>query len=420
MIGLFSFRAKGFAMSFGNPMFLGVMLLVTLSGTLSLPALSQTKAADAVTYSRIRDAAQAIASGNISLAEAELHSVLEVHPDDYRALNLLGVVRAQQQRNQEAENLFKKAIAQKPDFASGHVDLALLYAQTNRSDQAIPELKKALELDAGRSDARTALLNIYRTQAREAAQGGNLEKALSLLIQARKAGPQDPGTLYDFGMVALRMSLYPDATHAFQELLQIRKDDPEAIYALGRTQMMMAKFQDAQVQFQKYVNLRPDDASGHYALGLVFAALQQEEGARKEFEDSIGLQPEQTESYFQLGVLDLEAGNLDAAAGQLNRVLTKDPLHASALAAMGQVEFERKNYSAASDLLTKAVGIDPAIRQAHYYLGLTYARLGQNQESQKELAVSSKIEHEEVERHRIVFELWDPGKNQAQVAEAPK
>src|SRR3974390_1598034 len=67
--------------------------------------------------SLLRSAAEALAAGDIQTAEQDLNSLLETSPNDGRALDLLGMLRAQQQRNAEAETLFQQSMRVKPDFA---------------------------------------------------------------------------------------------------------------------------------------------------------------------------------------------------------------------------------------------------------------------------------------------------------------
>src|SRR5258708_505525 len=329
-----------------------------------------------VNASLLKDAAQNIASGNLERAENELQSILRIAPNDYRVLNFLGIIRAQQRRDKEAEQLFRQVIGQKPDFASGHVNLGLLYVQMNRPDVAIPELEEAMHLDPTRTDAASALVAVWREQARAAVSAGDPEKALSLLIPARKLTPTDPDVQFDFGMVALRMSLLPDAIDAFQQTLKLRGNDPPALYGLGRAYMGLSKFDDARKQFARYVELRPEDAAGHYALGMTLSALQRSREARSEYGKAIAITPVQTESYFRLGLLDLDSKDLDSAAKNFHQVLDRDPKHAGALAALGRVELEKKQFGEALDLLQRAISSDDSLREAHYYLGLTSARMG--------------------------------------------
>jgi len=380
-------------------------VLLILGTTAYLQGQAATRGGD---LSLLKDAAQAIAAGKLERAENELQSVLQTSPEEFRALNLLGIVRAQQRREAEAERLFRRAIEIKPDFTSAHTSLGMLYVQMLKPDQAIPELKEALRLDPGRTDAADALSGVWREQAHAAVQSGDSEKALSLLIDARKINPNNADVLFDFGMVALRMSLFPDAVQAFQETLNLRKDDGRALYGLGRAQMGLDKYQEAHDAFVRYVQLHPQDASGHYALGMTLQALQRSNEARSEYEKSIQLKPDQTECYFELGLLDIDAGDLKSASDRFRLVLKQDPHHGGALTGAGRVAFQQKAYSNAAELLQSAVAADTAMREAHYYLGLTFSRLGRKEDSEKELQIASQLEREDVEKHRTVFKIIDP------------
>ncbi len=376
----------------------------------SLPTHAQVPASD--TASLLQDAGRAMAAGDLASAEEKLQWILHRSPDNYRALDLLGIVRAQQQRNSEAENIFQRVIKTKPDYASAHIDLGLLYIQMGEAEKAIAQLEEGLRLAPDRADATAALAGVLRDQARSAS-GEDREKALSFLLRARKLAPNDPDVTFDLGMIELRMSLFPDAVDAFQQTLKVHSDNAPATYGLGRALMELAKFQDAHDQFVRYVALRPDDASGHYALGRSSAALQLTPEASSEFQKSIALQPVQTESYFRLGLLDLDAKDYRAAEDNLRHVLGRDPKHAGALAALGRVKLETKKYDEAADLLQRAIASDNSLREAHYYLGLTYARVGRKEDSDQQLQIATQLEKQATEKQRTVFKIIDPGTNSA-------
>jgi tetratricopeptide (TPR) repeat protein len=110
--------------------------------------------------------------------------------------------------------------------------------------------------------------------------------------------------------------------------------------------------------------------------------------------------------------MDLDAGDLKNAQERFERVLKRNPAHAGSLAALGRIKFEQKDFVSAIDLLRKAVAADSTRREAHYYLGLAYARTGQKEPAEKELLISSQVEHEEVESHRTVSKIMDPDQPQ--------
>ena len=63
--------------------------------------------------SLLQDAAQAITAGKLNRAESDLQSVLRAAPEDYRALDLLGVVRVLQRRETEAAEQFSATPSEK-------------------------------------------------------------------------------------------------------------------------------------------------------------------------------------------------------------------------------------------------------------------------------------------------------------------
>jgi tetratricopeptide (TPR) repeat protein len=364
--------------------------------------VASAPAEDTITTS-LRSAAVSLSAGHLEAAEGELQKVLHASPKEYRALDLLGVVRVLQHHTNDAETLFQQSIESKPDFASAHAHLGLLYLEGGREGDAVPELREAIRLDPSRSDASGALIRVFREQARSASTVGNQQAALGFLIEARRIAPKNADVQFEFAMAALQMSLLQDAADAFAQTLLLRKDDPLAIYGLGRAYGGLGKFEDARKQFTRYIALRPDDPSGYCSLGMTLAALDRRAEAKTQFEKSTALLPSQTESYFQLGILEIHDGDLVAATEHLRRVLDHNADHAGALSALGRIEFEQKHYAQAAELLKRAIADNNSLQEAHYYLALTYARTGRRAESEREFERATELEHEDVEKRRSVW-----------------
>jgi tetratricopeptide (TPR) repeat protein len=359
--------------------------------------------------SLMQDAAKEISTGKLDQAEKALESLLRSTPGDYRALDLLGVVRVLQHREIKGEELFSQVVKTKPDFAPGHAHLGLLYLQLGRTQDAVPELRQALLIDPDRTDAARALGHILQDQAETVSESRDWDDALALLKEARKYEPDNADVQFEFGMAALRLALQEDAIQAFQQTLKLRNNDALTLYNLGRAFMELSKFDDARQQFAHYVEIRPGDPSGHCALGMTLAALERSEEARAQFERSIALAPAQTESYYRLGLLDLNSRDYDAATQDLRHVLDHEPNDAAALTALGKVEFGQKHYSEAVSLLQQAISNADSLPEAHYYLGLTLARMGRKMESNEQLEIATRLEHEQNQSRRSVLRILEPG-----------
>ncbi len=117
-----------------------------------------------VNLRRLQQAVGAIRDGQLPQAEALLTSVLKTLPRDADALNLLGVVRAQQHRAAEAETLFKRALAVAPAHVGAHVNLGELYLASNRPQAALQILLAAHKLAPERADVNLNLATLYESR----------------------------------------------------------------------------------------------------------------------------------------------------------------------------------------------------------------------------------------------------------------
>ena len=94
---------------------------------------------------RLENAAQLIRDHQTAEAEQQLNNILKLAPNNPAALNLLGTVRAQQGRLNEAENLLIRAARIDPTFVSVHMNLAFLYLLKNDPTRTISELKEVVK-----------------------------------------------------------------------------------------------------------------------------------------------------------------------------------------------------------------------------------------------------------------------------------
>ncbi|MBI1195060.1 MAG: tetratricopeptide repeat protein [Gammaproteobacteria bacterium] len=86
-------------------------------------------------------------AGRLAEAEAAFRRAIKDHPD--QAANIysaLGVVLHSQERTDDAIAAMQKAVALRPDYLDGHVNLAEALRQQGRIDEAVAEFRKAIAL----------------------------------------------------------------------------------------------------------------------------------------------------------------------------------------------------------------------------------------------------------------------------------
>ena len=348
----------------------------------------------------LKRAAALIAGHDLTSAEETLERFLKTASDDPVALNLLGVVRMQQQKTDQAEKLFRRALSINQKIAGPHVNLALLYSGSRPLD-SIGELKEALAVAPKDEQARSLLYRVTKQSSLGALRSGNKEQALAILLRARDVLPHDPELLYEFAMVAKDTGLRKDAQAALEEALRVRPGYQEARYALARVYLDENMAKMAEQEMRKYLAVKPDDATAQYGLGFILVAEEKVDEARAAFEKSLALEPNQTESVFELGRIAAQKGDDLSAGEDFKKVLSRDPHHAGALTELGSMEYRAADYGKAKNDLEQAIAAAPGFQKAHYFYALTLAKLGQKEEAGRQFAISRSLQKAHTDAPRL-------------------
>ena len=274
--------------------------------------------------------------------------------------------------------------------------------QAGKPSEAREAFEATLSADPANADAQHGEVSASERLALDARSTGQMDEALRDLLRAQTFAPKDPRLLYDLGILEDEMQLFRDADATLATLEQLRPpgSDPQVLYAVARVKIDLGQLAAAEAKMLAYLKMQPADATAHYGLGRVYQLGFQFDKARAEFQHSIELQPVQTEAYYQLGDIALGQGAFDEAIAEFARTLTRDPKHGGALTGTGQVYFKQKRYNEAEEYLNRAVAAAPEYQAGHYYLGLTLARLGRQEASQRELDLATQLADVQSKRER--------------------
>ncbi|HEV2576811.1 MAG TPA: tetratricopeptide repeat protein [Acidobacteriaceae bacterium] len=343
----------------------------------------------------LRQARLLVAKHQPEEAARVLDSFLSTHAEDADALTLLAQIHVEQGDRSTAKELLTKALAASPNSPAANITLGKLMLEQHRDPEAMDRFETVLDIDLRDREARQGELSAATELAMSARRDNHQDAALKVLEHARSKLPDDPKLLLDLGIQATEMGLLPEASDSLQAARKLDPSDPDIVYALGRLEMQEQHLQAAETDLRAYLAKRPEDASAHFGLGKVMEAGQRTAEAKAEFERSIQLQPAQTESYYELGQIELEVQHDAQAAPLFEKVLARDADHGGALTGMGIIAFRGKNYAQADQYLAHAEKAAPNYQPAHYYRGLALARLGQKDESQRELQTAAAMDREQ-------------------------
>jgi Tfp pilus assembly protein PilF len=196
----------------------------------------------------------------------------------------LGVALQTDQRLQEAETHYRRALAIEPGYSPAYVNLGMVLVALHRPDEAIEAYERAIELESEDVDLDvklgTALL-----------QAGRAPEAVERFRRAIAAGRRSAETYNNLGIALFRAGRPEEAISTYKESLQVHPKNGALYFRLGSLLVEREQFREAIDVFRAGVALVPDSPQGHNNLGGALAASGRTAEAIAEFEQALRLDP---------------------------------------------------------------------------------------------------------------------------------
>jgi predicted O-linked N-acetylglucosamine transferase (SPINDLY family) len=328
--------------------------------------------------------------GNLDEAARLYAQLLKRDRTNYPVMQMLGVLRAQQNQTKEAIALFRQALKfsrspelfcnlgnvlhtigrqaeaiqnyaealkLRPEYGAalngrgialltlGHVDRAIesfdtaiainpcdMAALANRGDaqRLLGRSSDALESygTALKLAPRDPLLHYSRAFVHQ--QLGNVEEALSGYARAIALKPEYPEALYNQGILLEQVDRPEAALGSYERALIQHPAFPEALHRAGLVLQKLGRFSESLVQFEKAIALRPDFAEAKSNLGNVLRTLNRHDAALQCYADALALKPDYAEALNNRGIALLDLRQFQQALDQFDRAIAIDSGYASA------------------------------------------------------------------------------------------
>jgi tetratricopeptide (TPR) repeat protein len=352
-----------------------------------------------------RDLARAlILDGQIVPAEKEYRKILEVDPDDGEAHLGLGRVSRTRHRYEEALEHLKKADASLQNNVEVIYELARLYNDLGRFEEAESGFERMLSLFGNPGDSFGAVRNrsISLTHLGLAAQElGKFEKAAGHFQELKRLGEayagHDRETLKVLGKEnrhrarVLLIGLFRAARQVPRALdvCTAAKEQPpnRALSALCAD--VLAESGEPEEALRALEEMLKGDREDleiyHYILQVYQREKRFEEAEKKLYEAEKYFEHEKS-FYFMLGALQERQKEYDKAAATFRKVIALDPKHASALNYLGYMWADLGvNLKEALDLIKQAVALDPNNGAYLDSLGWVYFKMDRIEEAERYL-----------------------------------
>ncbi|MDX3354291.1 tetratricopeptide repeat protein [Streptomyces sp. ME01-24h] len=370
---------------------------------------------------------------------ASVDSALALDPNRVRTLSFKAEVLSRLRRWADAEAAARQARTRHPEIAAGHVATAYVLGERHRHDEALPHLRRALQLDPehewacrlqvdtllalGRFDeaeqtartlldrvpdavsVRCRLAHVLHERRRFAEALNQCERSLATAPFSVAAHAQRVDTLRESGSL-------DEAEGAAEEFTRTRPHLTSVRYQLAAVHTERGDHRAAQAVLDELLAAAAgpvDRAEARATAGWLALVDQRPVDAAAAFEEILEQWPHDHQyrvgrawSLVRLADLAPEspeaADLLTEAAAHCRAVSREDPRDAAAHTCLGLIAHRRGETAAAERHFVRAVELDPYGR-CHTDLGALYVQLGRYGEAEAVLRRAVELDWYDVQAH---------------------
>ena len=280
----------------------------------------------------------------------------------------------------------QKFIAEKPDVAYAHFQLAYAYTALKQTDEARPEYEKCVALDPKMAEAQLNLGILLLEK--DAAAVAPLSKAVELL-------PSQSRPRYLLGLAQERSGDMKGAAESFEGATRLDPKDGEALLELGRIYIKDNRAAVAEAKFRAALSLEPKSPEALQGLALSLDAQKKPE-AVSAYRDYLAVQPQDNAARARMVHLLVEQQQYDAALAELDKTAPGQAPTLESLKLKADIELGQKKLDAAIVALKQALALAPNDAQLHGGLGRTYLQTRDFVDAEKELKAALLLDRNNI------------------------
>ncbi len=262
-------------------------------------------------------------AGNLQQAEQIYRQVLQVDPNNFNAIHLLGLIALQVGRTDSAVDYISQALRLMPDFAAAHYNLGLALRQQGKLAEAMAHWRQAVRYQPDYAEAHYHLGNALQQQ-------GKLSEAIASWRQAVRFNPHHVDAHNNLGNALQQQGQLAEAEACLQQALQLKPDFINAHQNLGNTLLAQGKLEEAIARYQHVLRYSPNSLVAYNNLGKAFLDQHRLDEAAASLQQALRVSPDFAEAYNNLGLILQEQGKTQEAIASLQRAVRLNPNYVAA------------------------------------------------------------------------------------------
>ena len=295
----------------------------------------------------------------------------------------------------------QKVIAEEPDFAYAHFQLAYVYTALKKPAEARTEYERVIALEPKMSEAYmnlgTLLLDSDPASARTP-----LRKAVELL-------PAQSRPRFLLGVAEERSGDLMKAAESYEGAARLDPGDAETFIHLADLYLQLKRPADAEAKFRRVLELQSNEP--HALLGLARSLdAQHKAEAIDAYRGYLAVQPSDAAARSRLVHLLVDSQQGDAALAELDRTNSGKPT-VDSLKLRADIQIGQKKWNDAITTLVQAVALAPNDAQLRGGLGRTYLQVRDFLNAEKELKAALQLDGKNVEYWKDLSTTYYLSKN---------
>ncbi len=241
--------------------------------------------------------------GDLAQAERLYQQILLLEPGAFAPRHMLGVIRAQQGRSDDAIALIAAALKLNPRVASAWINLGNVQSAGGRAEDAVESYRKALEIEPGNLAIRNLESMILWSL-------GRLDEALDSVTKVLAARPGDLEARNTRGNIARARRRFDAALADYDAVLAARPDLAEAWTNRGATLSEMGRPREALESLERALALQPGLVAALSDRGFNLRELERHDEALASFDAALAIQPDYAPAWANRGKVLSEMNRL--------------------------------------------------------------------------------------------------------------
>lgn len=322
---------------------------------------------------------------------------LALRPDWPEGWLYMGGALYQAGRYAEATDALRKGLDLAPVFANGWALLGLSESQLDDPDQALADIRKGEELGLNGNVPFETAVRVRAAQL--LIRSSAFDEALAQL-QPLTRYPNEPQAVAEtMGLCALAipgdLATLPPQRRAVADLAG------KAAWAFATQHP-----DEAAAAYKQLISQYPDEPGVHYAYGLFLIETDARQ-ALAEFQKEAQTNPKHWPALLVIASLEIRQGDPQKAIESLRAATKAAPAkyHWLCHLNLGRADLEANNSAAAISELEAAAQQMPSSASAHFYLAEAYRAAGRKADADKE---KSEFEKRKVEEDRLGVPAFHP------------